>query len=107
MYPQEKNAPMITPSAVIENLDELRSYVKNILCLHSHLEVDQLSLSERILIRAERPCGIFFCLTGLRGVKLSAIWETERNTVLFYGSSGERFHKTQLVEAPRLAPAAA
>jgi hypothetical protein len=98
---------MITPSAVIQNLDELRSYVKNILCLQSHLEVDAFSLSERILMRAERPCGILFCLSGPRGLKLTAIWENERNTVLFYGSTGERFHKTQLVEAPRLQEAAA
>lgn len=97
---------MITPAAVIENLDELRTYVKNILCLHSQLDSDAFPLTERILIRAERPCGIFFCLCGPREVKLTAIWETERNTVLFYGSTGERFHKTQLVEAPRLEPAA-
>ena len=98
---------MITTSAVIETLDELRSYVKNILCLQSELEVDANSLTERILIRADRPCGIFFCLHGPRGVKLSAIWETDRNTVLFYGSTGERFYKIQLVEAPRLEEAAA
>jgi hypothetical protein len=98
---------MITTSAVIETLDELRAYVKHILCLNNELEVDAFSLSERILIRAERPCGIFFCLLGPRGVKLSAIWETERNTVLFYGSTGERFHKIQLVEAPRLEATAA
>jgi hypothetical protein len=98
---------MITPSAVIENLDELRTYVKNVLCLQSQLESDAFSLTERILIRADRPCGIFFCLSGPRGVQLSAIWETQRNTVLFYGTTGERFYKTQLVEAPRLEPAAA
>jgi hypothetical protein len=98
---------MITPSAVIQNLDELRSYVKNILCVQSHLEVDAYSLTERILIRTDRPCGILFSLHGPRGVKLTAIWENERNTVLFYGSTGERFHRIQLVDAPRLAEAAA
>jgi hypothetical protein len=97
---------MITTSTVIQTLDELRSYVKNILCLENQLEFDAFSLTERILIRADRPCGIMFCLHGPRGVKFSAIWETERNTVLFYGSTGERFHKIQLVEAPRLEAAA-
>jgi hypothetical protein len=97
---------MITTSAVIATLDELRSYVKNILCLHSQLENDAFPLTERILIRAERPCGIFFSLFGPRGVHLSAIWETDRNTLLFYGTSGERFYKIQLVEAPRLEEAA-
>jgi hypothetical protein len=98
---------MITPSAVIKNLDELRAYVKNILCLENQLESDAFPLTERILIRADRPCGVFFCLHGPRGVKFSAIWETQRNTVLFYGSTGERFGKIQLVEAPRLEPAVA
>jgi len=98
---------MITTSAVIQTLDELRSYVKNTLCQHNELEVDAFPLSERILIRSDRPCGIFFCLHGPRRVKLTAIWETERNTILFYGSTGERFHKIQLVEAPRLEVATA
>jgi hypothetical protein len=98
---------MITPSAVIKNLDELRNFVKNVLCLHSQLESDAFDLAERILIRAQRPCGMFFSLYGPRGIQLSAIWETERNTLLFYGSTGERFHKVQLVEAPRLETAAA
>ena len=40
--------------------------------------------------------------TPLASVKLTAIWETERNTILFYGSSGERTAKTQLEAAPRL-----
>ena len=98
---------MITTSAVIATLDELRSYVKNILCQHSQLDFDAFALTERILVRAERPCGIFFSLFGPRGVQLSAIWETDRNTLLFYGSNGERFHKIQLVEAPRLEETAA
>jgi hypothetical protein len=50
---------------------------------------------------------MFFCLHGPRAVKFSAIWETDRNQVLFYDSNGERFQKTQLLEAPSLARAAA
>lgn len=93
---------MVTSSAVIPNLDDLRFYVKNILCLESQLELDAFPLTERILTRSNRPCGIFFCLHGPRAVQLTAIWETQRNTVLFYGQTGERFQKTQLVEAPEL-----
>jgi hypothetical protein len=93
---------MVTSSAVIQTLDDLRIYVKNILCLENQLEIDAFPLTERLLVRAERPCGIFFCLHGPRAVKLSAIWETERNTVLVYGQTGERYCKIQLVEAPQL-----
>jgi hypothetical protein len=98
---------MFTSSPVIQTLDDLRNYVNTILCQHNQLEIDAFPLTERILIRADRPCGIYFCLHGPRAVKFSAIWETQHNTVLFYGSTGQRFHKIQLVEAPRLEMAAA
>jgi len=98
---------MFTSLPVIQTLDELRDYVNNTLCQHNQLEPGAFPLTERILIRADRPCGIYFCLHGPRAVKFSAIWETERNTVLFYGATGERFYKIQLVEAPRLEMAAA
>jgi hypothetical protein len=93
---------MITRTTVIQTLDELRTYIKATLCDHSQLEIDAFPLTERILMRSERPCGIYFCLHGPRAVKLSAIWETERNTILFYGSAGERFFKSELVQAPSL-----
>ena len=62
-------------------------------------------MTERILLRSGAPCGIYFCLHGPRSVKFTAIWETDRNTILFYNSNGERFHKTQLTRAPNLLPA--
>ena len=98
---------MFTSSPVIQTLDQLRDFINKILCQHDQLEVGAFPLTERILIRADRPCGIYFCLHGPRAVKFSAIWETHRNTVLFYSSTGQRFHKVQLVEAPRLEYAAA
>jgi len=98
---------MITTATVIQTLDELRDYIYNILCQHNQLEIGAFPLTERILIRAKRPCGIFFCLHGPRAVRLSAIWETQHNTVLFYDSSGDRFHKIRLVVAPTLEAAAA
>jgi hypothetical protein len=98
---------MLTCSPVIQTLAELREYVNEVLCEHNQLETGAFHLTERILVRADRPCGIYYCLHGPRAVKFSAIWETQHNTILFYGSTGERFHKVQLVEAPRLEIAAA
>jgi hypothetical protein len=98
---------MLTNSPVIQTLDELRDYVNTTLCKHNQLEVGAFRLTERILVRCDQPCGIYFCLHGPRAVKFSAIWETQGNTVLFYGSTGERFHKVQLVQAPTLETAAA
>lgn len=91
----------------MQNLDQLREFVNEILCQFNQLESGAFPLSERILVRGGRACGIYFCLHGPRSVKFTAIWETDRNTVLFYGASGERFHKVQLVEAPVLEAAAA
>jgi hypothetical protein len=91
----------------MQNLNDLREYVNEILCEHNELEIDAFPLTQRILVRAGKPCGIYFCLHGPRAVRFSAIWETHRNTVLFYGSTGERFHKIQLVQAPNLEPAEA
>ena len=91
----------------IDNLTDLRHYVLNTICQQNELQVGAFDITERILVRGRRPCGIFFCLNGPRSVRLTAIWETDRNTVLFYSSSGERICKTQLLQAPALRPALA
>ena len=91
----------------LDNLKDLRSYVHQTICDQNELECSAFQVTERILVRSKRPCGIFFCLHGPRSVKLTAIWETDRNTILFYNSTGERVAKTQLVQAPVLMPTAA
>jgi len=98
---------MVTLYPVIQNLDQLRDYVNYILCQYNQLELDAFPLTERMLVRADQPCGIYFCLHGPRAVKFSAIWENKCNTVLFYGATGERIHKVQLIEAPQLSAIAA
>lgn len=91
----------------ISNLDALRDFVNETLCDHYELKLDAFEMTERVLRRGGRPCGMYFCLHGPRAVKFTAIWETDRNRILFYGSTGERFLKTQLLVAPRLDRAAA
>jgi hypothetical protein len=86
----------------IENLDQLRNYVNSILCHHEQLIENAFQMTQRILLRNGKPCGIYFCVHGPRSVKISAIWETDRNTILFYGSNGERYHKTRLAAAPKV-----
>lgn len=91
----------------ISNVDELRTYVHTTLCHENELEPSAFPVTQRILVRGKQPCGIFFCVHGPRSVKFTAIWETDRNTVLFYNSVGERVRKTHLVDAPSLAPVSA
>ena len=95
---------MSAQSLQLDNLTDLRTYIHQTICHQNELEVGAFPVTERILVRGPRPCGIFFCLHGPRSVKFTAIWETDRNTVLFYNSCGERVCKTQLVQAPILAP---
>jgi len=88
----------------LRNLSDLRDFVNSVLCEQGQFEIGAFPLTERLLTRVGKPCGIYFCLHGPRAVKLSAIWDLERNAVLFYGSTGERFHRAQLVDAHKLAP---
>ena len=85
-----------------QSLDEIRCYVANTLSQIENLQADRFHLSQEILYRGQEPCGIYFCLHGPRNVCLSAIWETEKNNILFYASCGRRIHRTRLVQSPNL-----
>lgn len=93
---------MLTRFQQIASVQDLREYVNTTICSHHQLQEGAFTLTERILLRGGKPCGIYFCLHGPRAMKFSAIWETDRNQVLFYGSRGERFLKIQLLDAPEL-----
>ena len=98
---------MSTRFQQIDSTHDLREYVNLTLCDHYQLQIGAFPITERVLMRAGRPCGIYFCLHGPRSTKFSAIWDADRNQILFYGTHGERFQKTQLVDAPQLECAAA
>jgi hypothetical protein len=93
-------------SLFMQNLSELRNFVQKTLCDHNQLEIGAFPMTERILVRGGSPCGMYFCLHGPRAVKFTAIWETDRNSILFYGATGERFQKVQLVGVPQWETAA-
>jgi len=96
---KEINHRMLTHFQQIHDLDDLREYVNQTLCQHDQLQTDAFRMTERIIRRGSKPCGIYFCLHGPRAVKYTAIWETDRNQVLFYVAGGERFQKTQLLNS--------
>ena len=95
---------MVTRFQQIGSLEELQDYVNETLCEQYELQTDAFQLTQRILRRGGEACGVYFCLHGPRALKFTAIWETDRNCILFYGASGERFQKTQLLEGPTLEP---
>ena len=89
----------------IRTLDDLRAFVHKTLCDRENILQDQFGLTEAVLIRGGRDCGLHFWVQGPRSVRLEAIWVTDRNTVYFYDARGSRYLKIQLVE--RLAACAA
>ena len=93
---------MVECQLSFHNLEDIRQYVTHTLSQIELLRPESSQLTLRLLTRNDQPCGVYFCLHGPRAVKLTAIWETDANTILFYGSRGERVQKTQLVEAPEL-----
>ncbi len=56
-------------------------------------------MTKRLLRRSGRPCGIFYCVHGPRMVKLTAIWEAEKNQILFYGPTGEKVQQTKILDS--------
>ncbi len=93
---------MPTETQRLDDLLAIRRYVTETLCEKDQLEVNSFPLHEKVLVRSGTPCGVHFSLYGPRSLYLAAIWETDRNTILFYGSRGERFRKTQLIAPPRI-----
>jgi hypothetical protein len=89
-------------SKSVQSLDDLRRYVADTLSNLETLKSDQFQLSHWLLYRAGKPCGAYFSLQGPRAIRLSAIWETDQNSILFYGSCGRRMHRTRLVQAPQI-----
>jgi hypothetical protein len=84
----------------LNDLHAIRRYVVETLCEKDQLEANFFPVSEQVLVRGGAPCGVYFCLHGPRSLCLTAVWETDSNTILFYGSRGERFRKTQLIAPP-------
>lgn len=97
---------MSTEQRRLDDLSAIRRYVNETLCEKDQLEASFFPLSERVLVRDGAPCGVYFCLHGPRSLCLTAIWETDSNTILFYSSRGERFRKTQLIAPPGIDHAA-
>ena len=93
---------MLRDRTELNSIPQLRKFIAQTLCHENDFEVGVFQITERLLMRAGEPCGIFFCLHGPRSVKLTAVWETQKNKVLFYGSTGERFLTTNLETSPEL-----
>ena len=93
---------MLANALQFQHLDDLRIYVQQTICSHNGLEIGAFPMTERALQRGSRPCGLMFCLQGPRSVEWTAVWDADKSSVIFYGSSGERLHRAELKTSPAL-----
>ena len=91
---------MVTDAQRLPTLSEIRQYVIHTLCNKDQLEIGFFPVVEQVLDRGGKPCGVYFCLMGPRSLQLTAIWDVSGKSILFYGSRGERFLTTQLIDPP-------
>ncbi len=90
-------------SARCQTFPELKEFIYKTLCQREQLVVGAFPMTEHVLRRCGTLCGVLFMVHGPRNVVFNAVWEMDRNNVLFYGSSGERFQTTRLTVAPGIA----
>jgi hypothetical protein len=86
--------------ASLPTLEELRSHVHRVLCSADRLDPEQTPLTDSLVTRAGRTCGLFFQIQGPRSVRAYAIWAGEEGRILYYNSQGTRFAQTRLTEGP-------
>jgi hypothetical protein len=83
------------------DLQVLRNLVQQKLCEIGMLELDQFPLTERSVLKDDRVCGVYYCLHGPRNVKITAIADFERQSLICYGSDGTRTVEEKLFASPR------
>jgi hypothetical protein len=83
-------------------LEELAGFVHEVLCDKDALDPVQAPLFRTPLRRGGRVCGLIFHVEGPRLLRTSAVWSAE-GRIIFYDSSGLRFHEVELSESPAVA----
>ncbi|MBA62688.1 MAG: hypothetical protein CMJ76_10025 [Planctomycetaceae bacterium] len=72
------------------NKDYLRQRIHQTLCEIGELDSSQFPLNERPLMRGGNPCGVLFSVNGPRQIMLTAVWDTMKNKLFVYDSTGSR-----------------
>ena len=88
---------MISFTTRTVDLDTLKRNVEHRLCELGQLVPDQFPMTQREVVRDGKTCGIWFCVHGPRSVKLTAICDFMKNTIIYYGSDGIRKESEQVV----------
>lgn len=88
---------MISLTAKAIDLETLQNKVEKRLCEIGHLVPNQFPMTQREVVRGGKSAGIYFCVHGPRSVKLTAICDFVKNTIIYYGSDGVRKQSESLV----------
>lgn len=91
---------MFGPTPRKLDFDSLCETVEQRLCELGHLEPHQFPMTQREVLRSGKAVGVYFCVHGPRSVKLTAICDFDRSTVIFYGSDGIRKDSLHVNVAP-------
>lgn len=83
-------------------IEDLSAFVLQVLCEKDALDPNQTPLFRTPMRKGSRICGMIFHIEGPRLLKTSAIWTADDDRILFYDSSGMRFHEARLSESPTL-----
>lgn len=86
----------------VSTLDDLRQFVRETICTRKELLPAACQFKENILVRSGRPWGLHFSVGGPRAVKYTAIWDSARQSVLFYDCNGGRFLRIDLTACTSL-----
>lgn len=81
-------------------MEELASYVHQVLCDRDALDHQQTPLFRTPLNRGDRSCGVVFHVEGPRLMRNSAVWSADDDRIIFYDSTGTRFQEVNLSESP-------
>ncbi len=82
-------------------VEDVAAPVHRMLCDKDALDPAQAPLFRTPLRRGGRACGLVFHVEGPRLLRTSAVWSSEDARIIFYDSSGLRFHEIDLSESPR------
>jgi hypothetical protein len=83
-------------------VEELAAYVHRVLCERDALELKQTPFFCTPLKKLGRECGLVFHVEGPRLLRTSAVWSADADRIIFYDSTGTRFHVAELAESPAL-----
>jgi hypothetical protein len=72
------------------DFSNLCTTIERRLCDLGQLVPDQFPMTQREVIRGGESVGVYFCVHGPRSVKLTAICDFVKKTVVFYGADGLR-----------------